>query len=89
MGAHKFRKLMTVDELCEILNCPRSYIYQRTGPQARGKPRIPTVAGMKPLRFDPLEIERVFFSNQNARSLKIEQIGNSAVKTERKLERLW
>lgn len=81
MSAPKLRKLMTIDELCEILNCTRAYIYQRTGPMSKSKPRIPTVAGMKLLRFDPLEIERVFFSPQHTRSLTNKQAFRFSIKS--------
>lgn len=92
MSAHNLRRLLSVNDLCEILNCKPSYIHQRTGQKAKREPRIPTVAGMRPLRFDPEVIESVFFMRKQepSRSLKSKKIENSAaLKVERTKERLW
>lgn len=89
MSAYNLRRLLTIQDLCQILNCKASYIHQRTGPRARRSPRIPSIPGMKPLKFDPLEIERLFFQPAQTGSLKISKVGNSTARSERRIERLW
>ena len=88
----KLRQLLDIKDLCKILNCKPSWIHQRTGPKAKGRPHIPSVPGMKPLKFDPLRIEQIFFSGAgHASSLTIEGKKDPAVhKSEmRVIERLW
>lgn len=88
----KLRQLLNLTDLCKVLNCQPSYIYQRTGPKAKGRPHIPSVPGMKPLKFDPLMIEQIFFSGVgHVSSLTIEGKKDPAVNTsdKRVIERLW
>ncbi|MFV8250279.1 hypothetical protein [Bdellovibrio bacteriovorus] len=90
-AAPKLKRLMDIDELCELWGVKRSWVQQRTGPRSTRYPKIPTVPGFKPLKFDPEEIARVPLTAQNASSLKTKKVGNSgAQKPERRvLESLW
>ena len=58
------KQLLTVDDLCSILQVPRSWVYDRTRTG-----RIPTVPNTgKYKRFDPDVIEKMF--GQTTSSLK-------------------
>ncbi len=88
MGAQQnnFTKLLSIDDVCEILGVSRSYILQRTGPNSKKVPRIPTIKGLKPLRFHPQTIQDLFLTPPSVdlkSSLKIEKTEKIAVKVRR------
>lgn len=85
-------ELLTIDELCKILKCTKSWVHQRTGPKARRFPRIPTIEGMKPLHFHPEDIEELFFVRNKERSLKIKKVEENVMVSnfaKGKYEPLW
>ena len=56
------KQLITVDELSQILNVPKSWIYERT---RQGQAAIPFVKLGAYVRFDPEEVIQFFKSHRN------------------------
>jgi excisionase family DNA binding protein len=50
--------LLTIDELCEKLKMPKSWIYARTMPRSQSQDRIPSIRLGKYLRFDHEQVEQ-------------------------------
>ncbi len=98
MGAQQnnFTKLLSIDDVCEMLQCSKDFIYSRTGKKPRNKPVIPSVKNMGSLRFHPEVIEQLFFQVpelENSRSLKIEEtrktLAIGKTNSKRVKEKLW
>ena len=66
-----FDRLWSIDDLCQFTGRSKSWIYKRTAPSTKFKPRIPTITGLG-ATFDPKTM-RALFSNAAYGSLKIEK----------------
>lgn len=58
----KKKRLMTVEELSQILQVPKSWIYERT---RQGQEAIPHIRLGAYVRFDPEEVIKFFKTNEN------------------------
>lgn len=81
MGEKALKKLLTDQDLMDLWGVSLSWIDQRTGPRARRYPKIPTIPGMKPRKFDPDEIAAILFVSPKKRSLKTKETGKNVVVT--------
>lgn len=81
--------LLTIEEAARYLRVSKSWIYHRTGPQAKMRPIIPHATYCRTLLFDPKDLEAIR-SGRRIGSLKIEENRNAFAQIkERTLEHLW
>lgn len=81
--------ILTVEDVSKKYKLSKSWIYKRTGPKAKLKPRLPILPGFGQPRFDEDELHKVLCG---PRSLKTKEVRKSIAtnpSTERRLERLW
>ena len=81
-------RILTIEEVVEKYQISKSWIYKRTGPNAKRYPKLPVLSGFGRHRFDELELDAVF---SQPCSLKTKAVRKSiATKfSGRRLERLW
>lgn len=68
-----------VNDVAGYLKKSLSWVYKRTAPNTKFRPRIPRIANISHPRFDPdivKEIYRTMPASQAASSLKIKKVGN-------------
>jgi hypothetical protein len=88
------QKLWKVEDVAHYLDTSVGWVYKRTAPNSDYTPKIPKVANIAHLRFDPEVIKRLFSSPAQIPgrgSLKIEQNRNlhlASTPSKRRFEKL-
>lgn len=79
MGAKKIKTLLSDADIISAWGVTTAWIDQRTGPKARRSPKLPTVDGFKPRKFDPDVIAEIQSRFCKSSSLKTKEAGKNVV----------